>query len=215
MDFVRGGGSRRLLELGWFPFRVWGLGLGMVVVLLLLGLGSEGLVVEDGGEVTAADFLLCNGGLIVLGFALFKVDGALACRDSFAGTALGFPLALGLTPAAATVAEDPPDEAAILLPPERFDCAASGLVFTSFVLGSAPEFSLSAFRRAGFFLGFLAVVGSEGGWVVFLLATGLTLLALFDETGMVNILIGLRGTDSSMCVSVRKMGVLRDGSVIK
>lgn len=131
---------------------------------LLLGLGSVALaaVGDDGVEAAAADFLLCRGGLIVLGFVLFKVDGALACRDGFAGAALGFPLALGLTPAAA-VAEDPPDEAAILPPPGRFDCAASGLVFTSFVLDSAPELSLSAFRRAGFFLGFLAVVGSEGG----------------------------------------------------
>lgn len=153
-----------LFALGWFPFGgFWGLVVEIdgVLLLLLLDLGSEVLVVvDDGVEAAAADFLLCNAGLmvLVLVFALLKTDGALVCRASFAGAA---PFILMLAVAAAVEAVVLPDETT---PPLTacFGWLISGLTFGSLVLSAAPEFSLSALRRAGFFLGFLVVVGSGG-----------------------------------------------------
>jgi hypothetical protein len=187
---------------------VWSLDVAMVVVLLDLIF----VVLEDGedavGEDAAvADFLLCKGGLVavvvavVLVFALPRTDGALTCRDSFAGRALGLALALGLLPADETT------------PPTCcFDCPGSGLVLRSFVPNSTPELSLSAFRRAGFFLGFLVALGSEGGWVVDLFATGLALPTLLDdEAGIVVMLADLRGFDTTMCVCVCRFSFLRPG----
>jgi hypothetical protein len=152
-----------LFALGWFPFGgFWGLVVEIdVVLLLLLDLWSEVLVVVDEGvEAAAADFLLCNGGLVVLVlvFALLETDGALVCRASFAGAA---PFILMLAVAAAVEAVVLPDETT----PPLTDCFGwliSGLILGSLVLSAAPEFSLSALRRAGFFLGFLVVVGSGG-----------------------------------------------------
>ena len=151
-----------LLELGWGSFGDCGLVLARVA-LVLPDLTFAVFVIGDGEEeeAAAADFLLCRGGLVVfvLVFALFRTDGALTCRDSFAGRALLLELALGLAAGVAVV---------VVLPDETtqpiwcLDCPVSGLVLRSLVLNSTPELSLSAFRRAGFFLGFLVVALSEG-----------------------------------------------------
>jgi hypothetical protein len=130
-----------------------------VIVVVLFGLTAV-LLVVGGEEEAAADFLLCKGGLVeaVLAFALFRTDGALTCRDSLAGRDLGVVLTLDLAPAAAV--EGPlPDETTPLT--GCFDNPISGLVSRLLVLDSAPEFSLSAFRRAGFFRRLLVVVGSD------------------------------------------------------
>jgi hypothetical protein len=150
-----------LLELGWGSFGDCGLVLARVA-LLLPDLTFAVFVIGDGeDEAAAADFLLCRGGLVVfvLVFALFRTDGALTCRASFAGRAFVLELALGLATRAAVVEVLPDDTPQ---PTWCLDCPVSGLVLRSLVLDSTPELSLSAFRRAGFFLGFLVVALSEG-----------------------------------------------------
>lgn len=182
----------------WGSFGLCGIVVANVVVVVVLLLLLPGLrfvvlgLVGDGVEAAAAaDFLLCKGGLVVpvLGFALLRTDGALACRDGFGGSALGFTSTLLLAEAAA-VMEDFRGETT---PPSTccFDFPVSGLSFRSLALSPAPEFSLSAFRRAGFFLGFLVEVGLEGCWVVFVFVSALTPPTLFDdEVGIVDVLAG-------------------------
>lgn len=153
--------------------------------------------------MAAADFLLCREGLLGLAFvldlALVTTDGALACRDNFAaGMALG-PAALALELVAAeaevvVVVAFLPDETATAAPVRFFDCppTISGLVFGGVsVFSSALEMSLSAFRRAGFFRGFLVVVvgGLEGCCFFLLPISGLVVLALSDETGMIQAML--------------------------
>lgn len=136
----------------------------MRLVVLLLHLGSEVLVVvDDGVEEAAADFLLCNGGLVVLVFAfsLLRTEGALACRASFVGSTLGSALSFELAALTAVVVVVLPGGTTPLLT-DCFGWLVSGLVLRSLVFNSTPEFSLSAFRRAGFFLGFLVAVGPAG-----------------------------------------------------
>jgi hypothetical protein len=154
-----------LLWLRGLSLGVWDLAVAMVVVLpdLTFAVGElDEEEEEEEEEEAVVDFLVCNGGLVavVLIFALLMTDGALACLDSLAGRALELVLTLGLLPAAA-VAQALPDETT---PPTCcFDCPSSGLVLRSLEPKSTPELSLSAFRRAGFFLGFLAALGFEGG----------------------------------------------------
>jgi hypothetical protein len=127
--------------------------------------------------------------VIVLDFAMFITEGALTCRDSVAGAAFDLALTLKLAAAAAAAAAAVaavvavfPEEATPPKPAGCFDCPVSVLFFRGSPLDPALELSLSAFRRAGFFLGLLvAVHGLEGCGVVFLFATGLALLTLFDD----------------------------------
>ena len=81
-------------------------GCGFVVAMVVvLDFWSPGLLAVGDREEAAADFLLCKGGLVALALVfdltLFRTDGALACRDSFVGTALGLvALTFGLAAAA-------------------------------------------------------------------------------------------------------------------